>query len=73
VLIAWGAQRAPAAAAGAAAVLFIGLTAGQAVGAVLLGAVSEAAGARTAFLSAAALLVASAAGAEPRRASDLAP
>lgn len=66
VLIAWGAQRAPAAPAGAAAVLFIGLTVGQAVGAVLLGAVVGAAGTPAAFLAAAVLLTLSAAGAERR-------
>jgi predicted MFS family arabinose efflux permease len=66
VLLAWGAQRTPAAAAAAAAILFIGLTVGQAVGAVVLGVVTEAAGASTAFLAASALLVISAVGAEGR-------
>jgi predicted MFS family arabinose efflux permease len=66
VLLAWGAQRTPAAAAAAAAILFIGLTVGQAVGAVVLGVVTEAAGAPTAFLAASALLVISAAGADGR-------
>ncbi|WP_324273145.1 hypothetical protein [Blastococcus brunescens] len=72
VLIAWGAERAPAAAAAAAAVLFIGLTVGQAVGSVLLGVVAETTGAPTAFLAAGALLVVSAAGAEPRNARSAA-
>jgi predicted MFS family arabinose efflux permease len=66
VLLAWGAQRTPAAAAAAAAFLFIGLTVGQAVGAVVLGMVTEVAGGPTAFFAASALLVISAAGAEPR-------
>jgi predicted MFS family arabinose efflux permease len=66
VLLAWGAQRTPAAPAAAAAILFIGLTVGQAVGAVVLGMVTEAAGTPTAFLVAGALLVVSAAGAERR-------
>jgi hypothetical protein len=70
VLIAWGAQLAPAAAAGVAAVLFIGLTVGQAVGAVSVGAVTGATDAPTAFLAAAALLVLSAAAAERPRAED---
>ncbi|MBB3085662.1 MFS transporter [Geodermatophilus sabuli] len=67
VLLAWGAQRVPAAAAGATAVLFIGLTVGQAVGAVALGVLSEAAGTLTAFLAAGTLLVVSAAAAERRQ------
>jgi predicted MFS family arabinose efflux permease len=66
VLLAWGAQRVPAATAAAAATLFIGLTVGQAIGAVALGAVAEAAGTSAAFLVAGALLVISAAGAECR-------
>jgi predicted MFS family arabinose efflux permease len=66
VLLAWGAHRAPAAAAAAAATLFIGLTVGQAVGTVVLGMVTEAAGTPTAFLAGSALLVISAAGAERR-------
>ena len=66
VLIAWGAQRVPAAAAGAAAMLFVGLTVGQAVGAVVLGQVTEAAGTPTAFLAAGAVLLGSAACAERR-------
>ena len=70
VLIAWGAQRVPAAAASAAAVLFIGLTIGQAVGSVVLGLVAEAAGTPTAFLVAGGLLVFAAAGAEPRSAES---
>ncbi|RZU32096.1 MFS transporter [Blastococcus saxobsidens] len=72
VLLAWGAERAPAAAAAAAAVLFIGLTVGQALGAVGLGLVAGAAGAPVAFLAAGALLVLAAAGAErpPRGSGD---
>lgn len=66
VLLAWGAHRTPAAAAAAAAILFIGLTVGQAVGAVVLGAVTEAAGTPTAFLVGSVLLVLSAAGGERR-------
>jgi predicted MFS family arabinose efflux permease len=66
VLLAWGAHRTPSAPAAAAAILFIGLTVGQAVGAVALGVVSEAAGTPTGFFVASALLVASAAGAERR-------
>jgi len=64
VLIAWGAHRLPAAAAQAAAVLFIGLTVGQAAGALLLGAVAEATSHRTAFVVAAGLLVAAVPAAE---------
>ena len=71
VLLAWGAQLTPAAAAAAAAILFIGLTVGQAVGAVVLGLVTEAAGASTAFLAASALLVISAAGAERRSSASV--
>ncbi|SFF71782.1 MFS transporter [Blastococcus tunisiensis] len=66
VLIAWGAHRTPDVAAAAAAILFIGLTVGQAVGSVALGLATGAAGAPAAFLAAAALLVVSAAAAEPR-------
>lgn len=65
VLLAWGAQRDPAAAPAAAAVLFIGLTVGQAVGAVLLGRVADATSAPVAFAIAAGLLLISAAAAEP--------
>ena len=72
VLLAWGAQRTPAAAAAAAAILFIGLTVGQAVGAVVLGVVTETAGAPTAFLAASALLVISAAGADGRSRASVA-
>jgi len=57
VLIAWGARVAPQATGRAAAVVFIGLTAGQAVGAVVLGAVTDAAGSWVTFLVAAGLLV----------------
>lgn len=67
VLIAWGAEREPGTAPAAAAALFIGLTVGQAVGAVLLGAVAGLAGAPTAFHVAAGLLLLSAAAAEPLR------
>ena len=70
VLLAWGAERTPSAAAAAVAVLFIGLTVGQAVGSVALGIVAEAAGAPTAFLAASALLVLSATGAERRPTRD---
>lgn len=72
VLIAWGAERTPTAAAAAAAILFIGLTVGQALGSVALGLVTEAVGAPAAFLAAGALLVVSAAGAEPRDAPSAA-
>ncbi|NIH68370.1 MFS transporter [Modestobacter marinus] len=72
VLIAWGGHRLPAAAPQAAAVLFIGLTAGQAVGALLLGAVADAASTRTAFGVAAALLLAAAPAAERRALSPAA-
>jgi predicted MFS family arabinose efflux permease len=64
VLLAWGADRIPAAAPAAAAVLFIGLTVGQALGSVVLGAVASAAGAPTAFLVASAVLVVAAAWAD---------
>ena len=64
VLIAWGAERLPEAAAQAAAVLFIGLTVGQAAGALLLGALAEATTSGTAFVAAAVLLVAAAPAAE---------
>ncbi|MFQ1003815.1 MFS transporter [Modestobacter sp. SSW1-42] len=60
VLIAWGAQVVPAAAAQAAAVLFTGLTVGQAAGSLVLGLVAGGAGARTAFVVAAGLLLAAA-------------
>ena len=70
VLLAWGAERTPAAPAAAVAVLFVGLTVGQAVGSVALGMVTEAAGAPTAFLAASALLVLSATGAEHRRSRE---
>jgi predicted MFS family arabinose efflux permease len=68
VLLAWGAHRVPAAAPQAAAVLFVGLTVGQAAGALVLGAVADAAGTPASFIGAAALLVAAATAAEPRRA-----
>ena len=60
VLIVWGGCQAPAAAPQAAAVLFIGLTVGQAAGALLLGAVADATSTRTAFLVAAVLVLAAA-------------
>jgi len=66
VLLAWGAQRTPAAAAAAVAALFIALTVGQALGSVALGMLTEVAGAPTAFLAASALLLISAAGGERR-------
>jgi predicted MFS family arabinose efflux permease len=62
VLIAWGACVAPEAAGRAAAVVFIALTAGQALGAVVLGAVADATGSRVTFLVAAGLLVLAGAG-----------
>jgi predicted MFS family arabinose efflux permease len=65
VLLAWGADRVPGAAPAAAAVLFIGLTAGQALGAGLLGAVAGATGAPAAFCLGAGLLALSVAAAEP--------
>ncbi|SDF00297.1 Predicted arabinose efflux permease, MFS family [Blastococcus aurantiacus] len=65
VLLAWGADRDPAAAPAAAGVLFIGLTVGQALGAVLLGAVAGGGSAAAAFYAAAGLLVLSAGAAEP--------
>ena len=67
VLLAWAAARDATAAPGGAVVLFIGLTAGQAVGAGLLGAVAAAGDTTAAFYAAAALLALSAAAAEPRR------
>jgi predicted MFS family arabinose efflux permease len=66
VLIAWGSHLAPEAAAQAAALLFIALTTGQAAGAVLLGVLTDAAGASATFVAAAGL-VATAAVAAPRR------
>jgi predicted MFS family arabinose efflux permease len=65
VLIVWGGRRAPTAAPQAAAVLFMGLTVGQAAGALVLGAVADATSTRTAFLVAAALILAAGAAAEP--------
>jgi predicted MFS family arabinose efflux permease len=65
VLIAWGADRDPTAAPAAAGVLFIGLTVGQALGALLLGAMAGGGSAATAFYAAAGLLVLSAGAAEP--------
>jgi len=64
VLIAWGAHRMPTAAPQAAAVLFIGLTVGQAAGALLLGAVADATRPPTAFGVAAGLLLAAVPAAE---------
>jgi predicted MFS family arabinose efflux permease len=70
VLIVWGADRDPAAAPAAAGVLFIGLTVGQALGAVLLGVVAGRGSAATAFYAAAGLLALSAGAAEPHRSPD---
>jgi predicted MFS family arabinose efflux permease len=70
VLLAWGAQRQPTAAPQAAAVLFVGLTVGQAVGALALGIVADAAGAPQAFGVGAVLLVAAVVAAEPRSGRD---
>lgn len=67
VLLAWGADRAPGAAPAAAAVLFVALTAGQAVGAVLLGAVADGVHGPAAFYAGAGLLGLSAAAAERSR------
>ncbi|TWH73527.1 MFS transporter [Modestobacter roseus] len=64
VLIVWGGHRLPAAAPQAAAVLFIALTVGQAVGALVLGAVAGATGLRTAFGAAAVLVLVAAPAAE---------
>lgn len=65
VLIDWGGRQAPGAAAQATALLFTALTAGQAAGAVLLGALAGAAG-TPAALAAAAVVLAAAALAAPR-------
>lgn len=67
VLIAWGAERDPDAAPAAAAFLFIGLTVGQAVGALLLGAIAEGVDPPAAFYAGAGLLALSAGAAEARR------
>ncbi|MGY1843728.1 MFS transporter [Modestobacter sp. SYSU DS0875] len=64
VLIVWGGHRLPVAAPQAAAVLFIALTVGQAGGALVLGAVAGATSTRTAFVVAAALVLAAAPAAE---------
>jgi predicted MFS family arabinose efflux permease len=56
VLIAWGADTAPHAAGQAAAVVFIGLTAGQAIGAGVLGALAGVTGVPVTFVVAAGLL-----------------
>ncbi|WP_246626800.1 MFS transporter [Modestobacter italicus] len=64
VLIVWGGHRLPAAAPQAAAVLFIGLTVGQAAGALVLGAVADATSTRMAFGVAAALVLAAVPAAE---------
>lgn len=66
VLLAWGAERVPTAAPQAAALLFVGLTVGQAAGALVLGVAADAVGLRTAFGAAAVLLVGAAALAERR-------
>lgn len=65
VLIVWGGRRLPAAAPRAAAVLFIGLTLGQAAGALALGVIADATSSRIAFVVAAALVLAAAPAAEP--------
>jgi predicted MFS family arabinose efflux permease len=67
VLLAWGGLRDPGGAPAAAAALFVGLTVGQAAGAVLLGRVADATSAPAAFCIAAAVLAISAAAAEPGR------
>jgi len=63
VLIAWGSRVTPGAAAQATALLFVSLTVGQAAGAVLLGALIDALGTATAFLTAAGLVTVAAAAA----------
>jgi predicted MFS family arabinose efflux permease len=60
VLIAWGSRLVPAAPAQATALLFIALTAGQAAGAALLGALADAVGAPVTFVVAAGLVSAAA-------------
>lgn len=60
VLIAWGAALTPASAAGATATLFIALTAGQALGALLVGVLLDTTDPRVAFGIAAVITVASA-------------
>ena len=69
VLIAWGARDRPDGAAAAAAWLFVALTAGQAIGAVALGALAAGLGLPTALLVAAgtALLAVGVAGEPPER------
>ncbi|MEU2348647.1 MFS transporter [Modestobacter sp. NPDC049651] len=66
VLISWGTALAPEAAAQTTAALFVALTVGQAAGALLLGALADAAGSVPAFVVAAGLVLA-AAPAAPRR------
>jgi predicted MFS family arabinose efflux permease len=61
VLIAWAAEVVPHAAGQATAVVFIGLTAGQALGAAVLGAVAGTTGVPATFVVAAGLLVLAAA------------
>ncbi len=61
VLIAWATGAVPDAAGSAAAVVFIGLTAGQALGAAVLGAVAGTTGVAATFFVAAGLLVLAAA------------
>ncbi|WP_236836726.1 MFS transporter, partial [Blastococcus sp. KM273129] len=66
VLIAWGARARPDGAAAAAAFLFVGLTAGQALGAVALGALAAGPGLAAALLVAAAtVLIGAGAAARP--------
>ena len=60
VLIAWGSRLVPAAPAQATALLFISLTAGQAAGAALLGALADAVGAPVTFVAATGLVSAAA-------------
>lgn len=65
VLIAWGARCRPDGAAAAAAVLFVGLTAGQALGAVGLGVLAAGVGLPTALLVAAGTVLLAAVPARP--------
>ncbi|MGY1839745.1 MULTISPECIES: MFS transporter [unclassified Modestobacter] len=67
VLIAWAAHLRPAAAASAAARLFVALTIGQALGSVLLGALADALGMPGAFLAAAVLALLAATVTQPRQ------
>ncbi|MCV2489807.1 MFS transporter [Geodermatophilus sp. YIM 151500] len=69
VLIALGGRLAPEAAAQATALLFIALTTGQATGAVLLGALADAAGTPATLVAAAALLATAAVAVPSERSS----